>query len=138
MDSYDWFKGLVKTDRKMDDAALAKVDDGRIFTGRQAVDVKLVDEIGGEDVAVKWLGTRGVDTKLPVKDWQPARRGGGVFSFADAAVLWIAQKMGIAPDLLRGEVLDRILPQSLKLDGLLSVWQGSGVGPDGSVDGAQR
>ena len=56
----------------------------------------------------------------------------------NAAALWIAQRMGITPALIDGEVLDRILPQSLKLDGLLSVWQGSPSGPDGSVDGAQR
>ena len=35
-DSYAWFKGLVKDRRGMDDALLAKVADGRVFTGRQA------------------------------------------------------------------------------------------------------
>jgi protease-4 len=39
-DSYAWFKDLVKTRRGMDDEQLAKVSDGRVFTGRQAVDLK--------------------------------------------------------------------------------------------------
>src|ERR1041385_2796827 len=37
MDSYAWFKGLVKDRRKMDDALLTQVSDGRVFTGRQAM-----------------------------------------------------------------------------------------------------
>ena len=35
VDSYAWFKDLVKDRRQMDDAQLAGVDDGRVFTGRQ-------------------------------------------------------------------------------------------------------
>jgi len=137
-DTYDWFVDIVAERRKLSRPDALTLADGRIFTGRQAVAANLVDEIGGEDVAVAWLGTKGVDIKLPVRDWKPSRSGGGVFSFADAAVLWVAQRVGISPDLLRGGVLDRILPQSLKLDGLLSVWQGSSGGADGSIDGAQR
>src|ERR1700756_2569713 len=34
-DSYDWFRGLVKERRRLDDAALERVADGRVFTGRQ-------------------------------------------------------------------------------------------------------
>src|SRR5437868_780389 len=34
MDSYDWFRNLVKTRRQLDDEALDKVADGRVFTGR--------------------------------------------------------------------------------------------------------
>src|SRR6202142_1814986 len=41
VDSYAWFKDLVKHRRKMDDAQLAAVADGRVFTGRQGVGLKL-------------------------------------------------------------------------------------------------
>src|SRR5664279_989899 len=41
-DSYAWFRGLVKERRGRDDALLEKVADGRVFTGRQAVDLKPV------------------------------------------------------------------------------------------------
>ncbi len=54
-DSYDWFRGLVKERRHLDDAALDRVADGRVFTGRQGLEVKLVDELGNEQTAVAWL-----------------------------------------------------------------------------------
>ncbi len=47
-DSYGWFRGLVKERRGMDDALIEKVADGRFFTGRQAVDLKLIDQLGDE------------------------------------------------------------------------------------------
>src|SRR5581483_38513 len=43
MDSYAWFKGLVRDRRKLDGEALDKVSDGRVFTGRQALPLKLID-----------------------------------------------------------------------------------------------
>src|SRR5512132_1697363 len=45
-DSYAWFRGMVKARRQLDDAALERVADGRVFTGRQGLALKLVDEIG--------------------------------------------------------------------------------------------
>src|SRR5712691_5294274 len=47
-DSYAWFKGLVKERRGMDDAQLEKIADGRVFTGHQTIDFKLIDELGDE------------------------------------------------------------------------------------------
>ena len=55
VNSYAWFKGLVKDRRQMTDAQLAGVDDGRVFTGRQGVGLKLVDELGNEKTALAWL-----------------------------------------------------------------------------------
>ena len=54
-DSYAWFRGLVKERRGMDEALLEKVADGRVFTGRQAVELKLIDQLGDEKTAVAWL-----------------------------------------------------------------------------------
>jgi len=123
-DSFNWFVDIVAERRGLSrDEALALAD-GRIFTGRQALDAKLIDEIGGEDAAVRWLGSKGVDTDLPIKDWQPADQN-RTWSFADAATLWIAHTLGVSPELVRGSGLDRILPENLRLDGLLSVWQAS-------------
>ncbi|GLK67648.1 signal peptide peptidase SppA [Hansschlegelia plantiphila] len=119
LDSYAWFKGVVKERRGLDDAALANVSDGRVFTGRQAIDLKLIDEIGGEKEALAWLGTKGVDTSLPVRDWKP-KSGFGGFGFgalagalADAAGL-----PGVAASLRRNG-------ESGVLDGLLAIWQPS-------------
>src|SRR6185436_828181 len=63
--------GLVKARRGMDDALLDKVADGRVFTGRQAVELKLIDAIGDEKTAVEWLVTqKNVKKDLPVRDYK--------------------------------------------------------------------
>src|SRR4029453_11729767 len=69
-DSYAWFKNMVKTRRQLDDAALERVTDGRVFTGRQGLALKLIDEIGDEKTAVAWLGKgKNIDPKTPVADY---------------------------------------------------------------------
>ena len=76
-DSYAWFRGLVKERRGMDDALLEKVADGRVFTGRQAVDLKLVDQLGDEKTAVAWLvAEKKVKADLPVRDYKLTPRFG--------------------------------------------------------------
>ncbi len=71
-DTYAWFKGLVAERRGMSEAQLATVADGRVFTGRQSVPLKLVDELGGERQAIAWLeSARKVEKGLPVTDWKP-------------------------------------------------------------------
>jgi protease-4 len=90
-DTYAWFKGLVAERRGMDPGQLAVVSDGRVFSGRQSVPLKLVDELGGERQAVAWLEKdRGVPKDLPIKDWKPSKESD--FS------LWSAA--GIGADLL--------------------------------------
>ena len=54
-DSYQWFLDLVKERRNMNENQARAVGDGRIFTGRMALEAGLIDEIGGEEEAVAWL-----------------------------------------------------------------------------------
>src|ERR1700754_5099312 len=69
-DSYAWFKGMVKARRQLDDEMLQRVADGRVFTGRQGVPLKLVDELGDERTAIAWLAKeKNVDAKTPVRDY---------------------------------------------------------------------
>ena len=69
LDSYAWFKDLVKNRRRMDDAQLAAVADGRVFTGRQGVALKLVDGLGNEKTALAWLEKeKKVPASTPVRD----------------------------------------------------------------------
>ena len=70
-DSYAWFKGLVQQRRGMSDGELAAVDDGRVFTGRQSLPLKLIDQIGTEKDSIAWLESKGVAKDLPVRDWKP-------------------------------------------------------------------
>ncbi|MGA6944139.1 MAG: signal peptide peptidase SppA, partial [Pseudolabrys sp.] len=70
LDSYSWFKGLVKDRRKMDDSLLTQVADGRVFTGRQAINLKLVDDLGNEKAALAWLEKeKKVPANTPVRDY---------------------------------------------------------------------
>ena len=43
-----WFVDLVAKRRKIEPASVPGLTDGRIYSGRQAVEFKLVDEIGDE------------------------------------------------------------------------------------------
>src|SRR5438445_12835913 len=70
-DSYAWFRGLVKERRGMDDGLLEKVADGRVFTGRQAVDLKLIDQLGDEKTAGAGLGAqKAAKSDLPVRNYK--------------------------------------------------------------------
>src|SRR5438876_2419063 len=69
-DSYAWFRSLVKERRGMDDAQIEKVADGRVFTGRQAVELKLIDALGDEKAAVAWLeANRNIKKGLPSRHY---------------------------------------------------------------------
>jgi protease-4 len=124
-DSFNWFVDIVAERRQLPRPDALALADGRIFTGGQALAAKLADEIGGEDAAVAWLATKGVDEDLPVRDWQP-RQDRPWYSFgSDAFIPWVARILGLAPDPGTTAVLDQILPENLMLDGLKSVWQAS-------------
>ena len=121
VNSYDWFKRLVKDRRKLTDAELAAVSDGRVFTGRQALALKLVDANGGEDEAKAWLETqKGVAKNLPVRDWKkPGVEGRlGLFSVATGALAAMGYPQ--AAELARKAEGARA---ASALDGLLAIWQ---------------
>ena len=68
-DNYDLFLDFVESGRNMPRDELAKLADGRVYTGRQAVKNGLADAIGGEDEAVSWLQKeKGLAKGLPVKE----------------------------------------------------------------------
>lgn len=119
-DSYDWFKGLVKQRRAMSDEELAAVVDGRVFTGRQGLPLKLIDQIGTEKDAVAWLEGKGVTKGLPVRDWEPDRSRNPLRVFGAAANLADAFGSTTMATLIRGfDVLD-----TAPHEGLMSVWSG--------------
>ncbi|MCX7306926.1 MAG: signal peptide peptidase SppA [Afipia sp.] len=123
-DSYAWFRGLVKDRRKMDDAMLQTVADGRVFTGRQAVGLKLIDRLGDEKTAVAWLvSEKKIDKELPVKDFKLAPRFGDMtFLRATAAVALDTLGFGaFARQLEQSGVVQAV--DRFGLDGMLALWQ---------------
>jgi len=123
-DSYAWFKDLVKSRRGMDDAQLEKVADGRVFTGRQAIELKLIDQLGDEKAAVTWLvEQKGVKKDLPVRDYKLEPRFGDLpFLKAAATVTLEALGLGsLAHQLEQTGVAQAV--DRLGLDGMLALWQ---------------
>jgi len=123
MDAYAWFKGMVKERRGMDDALLGRVADGRVFTGRQALELKLVDRLGDEQTAREWLEQeKQIDSKLPVRDW-PMRSRFGDLTFLHLAAMTALEAMGLESLARRLEGLSTVKAlERLNLDGLLALW----------------
>jgi protease-4 len=122
-DGFDWFVSLVRERRGIDPAGVKGLIEGRIFSGREALGHRLVDAIGGEAEARKWLEeTKGVAKDLEVVDWKPQPSGGfGFFSSSSGG-------RGLLTTGARQ--LARLLGEegglgTVGLDGLVSVWQPS-------------
>ena len=80
-----WFVDLVAKRRKIEPASVPGLTDGRIYSGRQAVELKLVDEIGDEKAAKNWLQKeRNVTPGLSVVDWKPKTESGGLWAGCSA------------------------------------------------------
>jgi protease IV len=125
-DSYAWFRGMVKDRRHLDDAEVDRVSDGRVFTGRQGLDLKLVDELGDEKTAIAWLAKeKGIDAKLPVRDWELKSRLTDLsfLHLAGSAVLE-AVGLGSLARQLEGSGAAQTI-ERLNLDGLLALWHPS-------------
>ena len=123
MDSYAWFKDLVQKRRSLDDATLAKVADGRVFTGRQGLALKLVDELGDERAAVAWLAKeKKIDPKTPVRDYRLRDRFGDL-PFLHTAAISLLDGVGLGSIARRFEELGAVQAmERLNLDGLLALW----------------
>jgi protease-4 len=116
-DSQRWFLGLVSSRRGINTAAVPGLEQGRIFSGREAVEYKLVDDIGGEAEAIKWLeDQRGVAKKLKVVDWKPKHEG--TWSWVRIASDAASRLLGFGSSRF---IEDPALAW-MRLDGLVSVW----------------
>jgi protease-4 len=118
LDSYDWFVDLVTERRGMARDEVLRLADGSIFTGRQALANKLVDELGGEREAVAWLGTKGVDAELRVVEWKKKEESSFLSLLGSRAGLTGVESLSQTMRVLLGEIGG----EHLFLDGLLSLW----------------
>src|SRR3954451_4293001 len=123
-DSYAWFRGLVKERRGMDEAQVEKVADGRVFTGRQAVELKLIDALGDEKSAIAWLvSEKKIKSDLPVRDYKLSPKFGDL-TFLRAATSITLNAVGlstIARQVEQGGFAHAI--DGMGLDGMLALWR---------------
>ncbi len=106
LDIYEGFVKLVQERRGLNRDQIARIADGRVFSGSQALANGLIDELGGIDEARDWLkATHNIDPDLPLRTID----------------------IDTAEDRLTG-VMGRIFKkvvsyERLSLDGVISVWQ---------------
>lgn len=124
-DTYKWFVGIVAERRDMKEFEVLRLADGSIFTGSQSLENGLIDAIGGEDVAVKWLNEeKNISKDLKVIERKPKRPTDSIFG-NPAAIVTIARLFGIEIGNSEAKALEDAVRERLPLDGLVSIWQGS-------------
>ena len=109
MDAYDHFVRVIMEGRNMPEARVRELADGRIYTGNQAVKLKLIDGLGGQDEAVAWLvKSKKISADLKVREIK-----------AEPEIDSLFKK-------LAGMVGANIFGKSMVgLDGLVSIWHPS-------------
>ncbi len=104
-DMYDIFLGIVAERRDSTKEAMQVYADGRVFTGRQALEVGLVDAFGGMNEARSWLNSEAdVSIDLPAVNITPRAR--------EERLL----------DLFSGMFGKTLFSERLNLDGFLALW----------------
>ena len=123
LDSYAWFRDLVKARRQLDDAGIERVADGRVFTGRQAAGLKLVDQLGDERTAIAWLAKeKNIDPNTPVRDFRLRDRLSDLPFLHTAAVVML-EAVGLGAFARHVEEWGALQAvERLSLDGLLALW----------------
>ncbi|GAA4525786.1 signal peptide peptidase SppA [Chelativorans composti] len=117
-DSYEWFMDLVASRRPLTKEEVRRLSDGSIFTGRQALERKLVDALGGVEEAKAHLVEKGVAEELEIVEWEP-KQSDGPWLLSETAAFWMGGMRGFDIN----AALKEIGAERLFLDGLLSLWQ---------------
>jgi protease-4 len=113
MDMYDQFVTMVVDGRHMEPDKVRALGDGRAYTGRQALQVGLIDEIGGEPQARAWLASaRQIPMSLPVEPLSTR-------SLTD-------RMLGESIGSTFGGIWKTVISQGVMLDGAWALWQRPG------------
>jgi protease-4 len=105
-DLHEQFVAMVAEGRNLPLERVRAIADGRVFTGRQALALGLVDAIGGEREARRWLAAeRGVPEETPVRDLEV--RGAG-----ERLVEWVGRTF-----------LKTVISEWLAIDAPQALWQ---------------
>ncbi len=123
-DLYDQFVTIVATGRHMTPEAVRSIADGRAYTGRQALPLGLVDQLGEERDARVWLAsTKSIPLSTKIVDLQTKPRPGLVSRVIGVFGRGVGEALaeGAAPSLL--ETAKTLVSQRLTLDGAWALWQ---------------
>lgn len=105
-DAFNHFVAMIVQRRDLNEDEVRTLADGRVYTGSQAVKLKLIDGLGGEDEARAWLEkNRKISRDLEIEDVKPAQE-------LDSLLDRLAQVSGI----------NFLSKSPLALDGLVSIW----------------
>ena len=109
-DSYRWFVDMVAERRNLTPERARELSDGRVYSGRQALEVKLIDQIGGMPEARAWLEKeKDISGELPVEP----------LVYGDDATL----SGRLINNMIFGWAEKSLNLKRLTLDGLVSLWQ---------------
>lgn len=109
-DSYRWFVDLVAERRNLTPERARELSDGRVYSGRLALEAKLIDQIGGMPEARAWLEKeKDISGELPVEP----------LVYGDDATL----SGRLINNMIFGWAEKSLNLKRLTLDGLVSLWQ---------------
>ena len=104
---YTIFIDMVARDRKLPKSLVIELADGRVYTGVQAVNVRLVDAIGGEEEALDWLKkVKKLDSSLAIRDIEMEPK--------PSKLQQILYELGLKSNL--------VPLQRISLQGLVAIW----------------
>lgn len=123
--TYQWFVALVAERRQMPEAEVRRLADGAVFSGRQGLDNRLVDALGGEAEIRRWFESEhGLDPDLAIVEREPEREGSMFWPLAGARASLLGF-LGLDPQ--AASLPDALRRSTGQLDGLLSLWQPAGA-----------
>lgn len=101
-DFHSLFIDMVAERRGLSRQQVLPLADGRIYSGKQAAENKLIDAIGGEEEAVAWLETaKNIAQGLEIKDISPSEAGSLLGRLAGNASRIFLQKSRVTLDGVR-------------------------------------
>lgn len=106
-DFFQVFVGMVVANRNLTPEKVKQLADGRVYTGNQALELGLIDAIGGEEDGMEWLEKEGhIVSGTLIKDRLP--KSDSPESLTD----------------LFGQMVEKMTFLSkMPLDGLVAIWQ---------------
>ncbi len=101
----DYFISTLKKRRNLSQSEIEFISDGKVFSGKEALKINLIDEIGGEQEAIVWLEKkRGIKANLPIVNIDYLEKTNNFF------------------DLLLSVTKKTLESSLLTVDGFLSFW----------------